>query len=71
MLGESIKLFMKGKKIKQKFLAEKLQVSNSTLNAMLNGNRKITAEEYFKICEFLNVRLETFIIKEFGKENGT
>jgi transcriptional regulator with XRE-family HTH domain len=60
MLGEKIKIFIKANGIKQTFLANKLGVSNSTLNAMLNGNRNITAEEYFKICQTLNVSVETF-----------
>jgi len=60
MLGEKIKIFIKANGIKQTFLASKLGVSNSTLNTMLNGNRNITAEEYFKICQTLNVSVETF-----------
>ena len=60
MLGEKIKNFIKENGIKQTFLASRLGVSTSTLNAMLNGNRNITAEEYFKICEILNVSVEAF-----------
>lgn len=46
--------------IKQSYLKEKLNTNASTVNAILNGNRGISAEEYFKICDALNVPLNYF-----------
>ncbi|WFD09969.1 helix-turn-helix domain-containing protein [Tepidibacter hydrothermalis] len=60
MLHEKIKAFMKERGIKQSFLKEKLGMTASTCSALLNGNRGISAEEYFKICDSLKVPLNYF-----------
>jgi len=60
MLHKKIKKFMEERGIKQSFLKEYLGVTASTVNALLNGNRGISAEEYFKICDTLNVPLDYF-----------
>ena len=51
---------MEERGIKQSFLKEPLGMTASTLNSLLNGNRKLSAEEYFKICDALDVPLEYF-----------
>lgn len=58
MLGRKIKKYMDSKGIKQTFLAEKTKMSLQTVNAILNGNRKIEATEYFKICQALEISLD-------------
>lgn len=60
MLGTKIKKYLHDNGIKQSYISEKTNLSIPTLNAMLNGNRKITAEEYFLICDALNVNVEFF-----------
>lgn len=60
MLNKRIKSYMEERGIKQSFLKEPLGMTASTLNALLNGNRKLSAEEYFKICDALDVPLEYF-----------
>lgn len=55
MLGERIKKVLDEKGIKYGFVAESIGVSISTFSAMLNNNRKITAEEYFMICRVIGV----------------
>ncbi|MCD7733003.1 MAG: helix-turn-helix domain-containing protein [Oscillospiraceae bacterium] len=60
MLNQSIKKFMEERGIKQSFLKEQLGMKASTVNALLNGDRKISAEEYFKICNALKVPLDYF-----------
>ncbi len=55
-----IKQYLEERGIKQSFLRKKLGMSPSTCNAMLNGNRGISAEEYFKICDALGVPLDYF-----------
>ena len=60
MLNQRIKKFMEERGIKQSFLKDHLGMKASTVNALLNGNRKITAEEYFKICNALKVPLDYF-----------
>lgn len=51
---------MEERGIKQSFLKERLGMTASTVNALLNGNRGISAEEYFKICDALKVPLDYF-----------
>jgi transcriptional regulator with XRE-family HTH domain len=60
MLNQAIKNFLEERGIKQSFLKKHLGISTSTVNAMLNGNRGISAEEYFKICTALKVPLDYF-----------
>ncbi len=60
MVATNIKLYLENNGIKQSFLSEKTGIPITTLNATLNGNRKIQIEEYFSICDALNVRLDFF-----------
>lgn len=60
MLGLKIKSYMDEKGIKQVFLSEKTGIKPQIISSILNGARKIEAEEYFKICEALSVELEFF-----------
>ena len=60
VLNRRIKKFMEERGVKQSFLKEQLGMTASTVNALLNGNRGISAEEYFKICDALKVPLEFF-----------
>ena len=60
MLNKKIKKYMEERGIKQSFLKEHLGMTASTVNALLNGNRGISAEEYFKICDALKVPLDYF-----------
>jgi transcriptional regulator with XRE-family HTH domain len=61
MTGRNIKNYLISKGISQTYVANKTGIPISTLNAILNGNRKLLAEEYFVICQALDVPLETFI----------
>lgn len=60
MLNVEIRKFMDSRGIKQSFLKERLGMTASTVNALLKGNRGISAEEYFKICDALDVPLDYF-----------
>lgn len=64
MTGKKIKEYLSNKGISQTFVANKTGIPISTLNAALNGNRKILAEEYFLICQALEVPLDTFVEEE-------
>jgi len=61
MTGRNIKNYLISKGISQTYVANKTGIPISTLNAILNGNRKLLAEEYFVICQALDVPLETFM----------
>lgn len=64
MTGHKIKEYIKSKGISQTFVSNKTGIPISTLNAVLNGNRKLMAEEYFVICQALDVPLDTFMEKD-------
>lgn len=43
------------KGLKQKFIAEKVGISEAALSAMLNGNQKIDVDTFFGIVEILQM----------------
>lgn len=63
MLAERIKEYMDEKGIKQTTMANALNMSKVSMNATLNGNRTLTAEEYVAICDFLEVPYSKFTEK--------
>lgn len=64
MLGLKIKAYMDARGIKQTFLADKTGMGLTVINAILNGNRKIEACEYYEICKALDKPLEFFFQEE-------
>lgn len=64
MTGELIKKYIQENGLKLKAIAEKVNIKENTFSAMLSGKRRITAEEYFAICNALNVDTNTFTRKE-------
>lgn len=48
--------------LKQKAVALKAQIPHATFNAMMNGKRRIYADELEALCKALNVSPEAFII---------
>jgi len=59
-IGTSIKQYMANKGISQAFISSKTKIPTNILNPILNGKRNLLAEEYFIICEALDVPLQTF-----------
>ncbi len=66
MLGERIKDYIDSQGLKLGAIAERIGIPMNTFSTMMNGKRKITAEEYFAICKALNVPLDMFVQKEEG-----
>ena len=63
MIHDVIRDYIKSNGIKQTFIAEKLGVSDRAVTDMLNGNRKITVEEYYLLCKALRVPITYFFDK--------
>lgn len=61
MLGLKIKEYLTDTGLKYSEVANEIGLPVNALAAMLNGERKITAEEYFDICRALDVPLDKFI----------
>lgn len=64
MVGARIKEYLQEHGIKQTFLAEKIDMTNSVVSDMLTGQRKISCVEYYKICTVLGLPLDTFLKDE-------
>lgn len=62
-LQSNISEYLKSKGITQSFLAEHTGMTANALNLALNGNRKLVADEYIKICNALEVPYDFFINK--------
>lgn len=63
MLGNIIKDYLDERGIKYSFVSQKTAIPMNVLSPSLNEKREIKAEEYFKICEALEVPLEQFVNK--------
>ena len=66
LIAERIKAYVDEKGIKQVAIAAAADMSPVALSATLNGNRTLTAEEFAKICKFLDVPCERFFMPETG-----
>lgn len=64
MLGIKIKLYMESRGIKQNYLSEKTGIPPQAISAILNGNRKIEAVEYYGICKALKIPLELLLAED-------
>lgn len=60
-VGQKIKAYISSNGIKQKFLAEQIGISEQKLCLSLNGDRKLSFEEYEKICGCLGVNTDKFL----------
>lgn len=60
MLGLKIKEYIVSSGLKLGVIADKAGIARNVFSSMMNGKRKITAEEYFSICNVLNVPLGSF-----------
>lgn len=55
MLGTYLKQYMKNNGIKQSYLSEKTGITQQTLTAILDGQRKMEVAEYYDICAAIGV----------------
>lgn len=70
MLGQIIKTYIVERGLIQTRVAQTIGMPPGTFSEILNGKRKIQAEEYFKICSALGVGLDYFVnIKKELEEN--
>lgn len=55
MAAEKLTAAIEARGIKQKFIADKLGISESALSAMLKGRQKIDIDTFFGICSLLQM----------------
>lgn len=61
MIAESIAGYMRDHGIKQKYVCQKTGLSKYIISCAFHGKRKLSVEEYKKICEALNLPYEYFL----------
>ena len=61
MVGERIKTYLTDNGIKQSFVADKVGIPASQLSDICNKGRSLDCVTYYKICNVLNVPLDTFL----------
>lgn len=66
-LSQNINTYLNEQGIKKKYVAEKTGISENALNLVLNGKRRLLADEYVKICNALNVPFDRFINQDSQK----
>ena len=55
MASEKLREAINARGLKQKYIAEKIGISETALSAMLNGNQKIDIETFFAIATVLQM----------------
>lgn len=60
MIAERIADYIKEKGIKQTTLASVVGIAPQSMHETLKGRRTLTAEEYVRICDFLEVPYSRF-----------
>lgn len=60
-VGLKIKEYMEGKGINQSEIADMVGIPRPKLNKMLNGEQKISLDDYELICGALGVGVEEFL----------
>jgi len=66
MLHSLVKQYLDDNGIKHTFVAKGIGVDKSVFSSMISGKRKITAEEYIKICAVIKVNTHYFAEKLTG-----
>lgn len=66
---EKVRAYLEEHGIKQKVVAHKAGISNTTFNAIMNGKRTMYAEDLRAICLALNISPEAFIDYQGGQSD--
>lgn len=54
-INERLNIYVNENGIKQAYIAKKTGLSSDTISKILNGNRRILANEFLQICNVLNI----------------
>ncbi len=63
MIAKAIREYMKENGIKQSFICDKTGMTRHSISSALKGERKLSIEEYARICKALNVPYNYFFEK--------
>ena len=62
-VGKTVALFRQPKGVSQEVLSGLADIGRSHLSAIERGERKPTLETLYRICNALDIRMSTFIMK--------
>ena len=60
-IWECIKDYVNEHKLSQHLIAENMDITESRLSMMLNGKRKITVDDYIRLCKAIAVPPTKFL----------
>ena len=63
MLSLEIKQYLINKGVSQAFVSRETGLTSDVVSAVLNGTRKLMVDEYFAICECLEVPITKFYVR--------
>ena len=70
-VGEHIRKYLSDTGRTQAWLSAKTGIERSKLNLSLHGKRKLTFDEYARICGALDVNTDKFIIPKLSTDDRT
>ena len=62
---KQLRKYIEDKGLKQNIIAEKMGMSKSVFNAILNGNRTLYAEDLKAFCEVVNESADKFVFDNY------
>ena len=62
-VGQTVSFFRKQKGISQEVLSGLADIGRSHLSAIERGERKPTLETLYRICNALDIKMSTFVLK--------
>ncbi len=63
-IQKRIAQFINDNGVKQSFLSEKTGLSRNIISGIMTSQRKMSADEYFMICQALNKEPNYFMLEE-------
>ncbi len=66
MISKEIAKYIRDHGIKQKYICQKTGLTKYIISCAFRGKRKLSVEEYQKICEALNLPYEYFFNRKEG-----
>lgn len=60
-IREALKIYLAQKGIKQSFISERTGIPESAISRMLNGNIRLTADAFAKICIAVEITMDEVV----------
>ena len=60
---EAVRMVIREQNVKQKTIAERMNMQESVLSAKLNGKRNLYADELAQICKILTISADEILLR--------